>query len=65
MSRDTLIPVLQSDLDVMAAERNALREALRNWRTWFAEHMGDFDPDTECQLLCLDNESAFALKDES
>jgi hypothetical protein len=30
MSRDTLIPVLQSDLDAMAAERDALRVMLQS-----------------------------------
>lgn len=50
---------------VQNAEITRLRLALEAFREWHAERFGDFDSETNAQLLCLDNEAAYALDGQS
>ena len=42
-----------------------MREVLVNFREWHANHFGDFDPETNAELLCLDNDAEAALRGPS
>lgn len=38
-----------------------LRDALERFREWHANHFGDFTPEVNAELVCLDNAAADAL----
>ena len=42
-----------------------MRQTLRHFREWHADHFGDFSPEINAELLCLDNDAAFALDDDN
>ena len=45
----------------MRKSQKLVEQSLREFRTWVANTFGDFDPDTNAELLRLDNEAAIAL----
>ena len=57
-------PVLQLDAAEhlanarLIAQAPAMLEALLAFREWHANNFGDFSPETNAQLLCLDNDVA-------
>lgn len=39
-----------------------MREVLEQFREWHANHFGDFSPEINAELLCIDNAAEAALQ---
>ena len=53
--------VYQEDHARLIAAAPELLAILRCWREWYADHFEDFSSEINSQLLCLDNDSTYAI----